>query len=64
MLAGDRARQPAEIFKRIGGRGRVSHERFLDRLAGVERLDAAEFLIALAQDLRACATGSARARRL
>ena len=61
VVGGDRA---AEIFEAVGGRRRVRHQRLLDRLAGVERLDAGELGVAGAQDVGGAAQDAAALDRL
>ena len=56
MIAGDHA---AEEFQRLGGRGGIGDQRLLDRLAGVERLDAGDLVITLAQDVGRAAQDAA-----
>ena len=61
VIACDRA---AEEFKRIGRRCRVGDQRFLNGLAGVERLQACELGIAGAQDVGGAAKNAPALDRL
>ena len=52
MLAGEARGDPGVILQTLGPREHVHGARFLDRLAGVERLEVRQLIIALAQQLR------------
>ena len=51
MLAGQRPGQPAEIFQRVSRTGRIGHQRFRQRLAGVHRLQHRQVMVAGADDV-------------
>ena len=59
--AGDDA---AEELQRVGGGGGVGDQRFLDRLAGVERLQPRQLCVALAQQVGGAAQDAAALDRL
>ena len=64
VLAGDRRRDAGEILEAVGARDHVDDSRFLDRLAGVARLEFREFVVArrAADPRRAAARARVRCR--